>query len=648
MPYSYNKLGKDGRSSEAYKLQASASKQQSPEFRTTKTMAFELTRSVASYYNKGQMEPTNIIMLNQLDVLNSECMLKGNRMQAYVRKPCIPKHDVWLAENKSLIVRKASLGANIRTIDGEVCDTYRDVCYKRGLLDDDNEYIEAIEEASHTASGYYLRSLFATMLITYSLSRPDDVWEKCWHYLIDGILYKQQNDQKNPDLVLSKSQLKNLALLEIENFLFRNNCTLRCFPTMPFPDDDDSVLSSTNRFMNEELAYDTEVMTSEFERLFISLTDEQRDVYNQIIEAVDQKRGGIFFVYGYGGTGKTFLWKTLSASIRSKRKIVLNVASSGIVSLLLEGGRTAHFRFLIPINLTDDSTCSIKRNPDICNLIKKTDLIIWDEAPMIHKHAFEALDRTLKDVIKDGNRSNCQHPFGGKVIVFGGDFRQILPVVQNGSRSDIVNASLSSSHIWTKCKVLRLTKNMRLTVGCQSSNSEDTIRFAEWLLELGEGKLGGDNDGNAIIEIPGDLLIRDSNDPISDLIDFVYPALLERCNDISYFQERAILAPLNEVVEEINDRFLSIFPGEEIEYLSSDSLDNSESVGPGFDSALHSPDFLNDHFLPELILLKTDFDLNQCLFLRVCYMVTCSTVSKIGGLMKTVVAGVVSNCGNPV
>ncbi|XP_076903110.1 uncharacterized protein LOC143558073 [Bidens hawaiensis] len=290
---------------------------------------------------------------------------------------------------------------DIRTVDGEVCATYRDACYKRGLLDDDNEYIEAIEETSHTASGYYLRSLFATMLITYSLSRPDDVWENCWHYLIDGILYKQQNDQKNLDLVLSETQLKNLALLEIENFLFRNNCTLRCFPTMPFPDDD-CILASTNRFMNEELAYDTEVMTGDFERLFISLTDEQRD------------------------------------------------------------------------------------------LINKTDLIIWDEGPMIHKHAFEALDRTLKDVIKDGNCSNCQHPFGGKVIVFGGDFRQILPVVQHGSRSDIVNDSLSSSHIWTKCKVLRLTKNMRLTVGCQSSNLEDTIRFVEWLLELGEGKLGGD------------------------------------------------------------------------------------------------------------------------------------------------------------
>ncbi|XP_076930362.1 uncharacterized protein LOC143595134 [Bidens hawaiensis] len=61
---------------------------------------------------------------------------------------------------------------DIRTVDGVVCETFRDACYKRGLLDDDKEYKEAIEKASHTSTRYYLRNLFATMLITYSLSRP--------------------------------------------------------------------------------------------------------------------------------------------------------------------------------------------------------------------------------------------------------------------------------------------------------------------------------------------------------------------------------------------------------------------------------------------------------------------------------------------
>ncbi|XP_076909337.1 uncharacterized protein LOC143566550, partial [Bidens hawaiensis] len=216
------------------------------------------------------------------DVLN-KTTIGSSRFTAWIE--CNKKCDI-----AQSLVRAPKCFEDIRTVDGEVCATYRDACYKRGLLDEDNEYIEAIEEASHTASGYYLRNLFATMLITYSLSSLDDVWEKTWEYLIDGILYKQQFEQKNKDLLLSESQLKNLSLLEIQNFLLRNNCNLRCFPTMPFPDDD-SITASTNRFMNEELLYDTQVMTGEFERLYNSLTDEQRNAYNEIMEAVDEKKG---------------------------------------------------------------------------------------------------------------------------------------------------------------------------------------------------------------------------------------------------------------------------------------------------------------------------------------------------------------------
>ncbi|XP_076961115.1 uncharacterized protein LOC143637662 [Bidens hawaiensis] len=111
--------------------------------------------------------------------------------------------------------------------------------------------------------------------------------------------------------------------------------------------------------------------------------------------------------------------------------------------------------------------------------------------------------------------------FGGKVVVLGGDFRQILLVVQNGTRNECVNATISSSYIWSKCKVLTLTKNMRLTVGSQMTDSVEIKQFADWLLDIGEGNLGGPNDGEATITIPDDLLIKHSLDPMSDLIDFV-------------------------------------------------------------------------------------------------------------------------------
>ncbi|XP_076889972.1 uncharacterized protein LOC143540898 [Bidens hawaiensis] len=135
--------------------------------------------------------------------------------------------------------------------------------------------------------------------------------------------------------------------------------------------------------------------------------------------------------------------------------------------------------------------------------------------------------------------------------------------------------------------------NMRLTVGSQMTNTLEIQKFVDWLLDIGEGNLGGPNDGEATISILDDLLIKHSLDPMSDLIDFVYPSMLERFNDLTYFQERALLAHLNEVVQEINDRMLSYFPGQEMEYLSSDSIDEVERVLEDFDPTLYSPDFLN-------------------------------------------------------
>lgn len=82
---------------------------------------------------------------------------------------------------------------------------------------------------------------------------------------------------------------------------------------------------------------------------------------------------------------------------------------------------------------------------------------------MTHKHYFEALDRTLRDIM--GNNPNSNSIFSGKVIVFGGDFRQILPVVPRGIRSGIIHSPLNASYIWNDCEVLTLTINMRLQSG---------------------------------------------------------------------------------------------------------------------------------------------------------------------------------------
>jgi len=79
---------------------------------------------------------------------------------------------------------------------------------------------------------------------------------------------------------------------------------------------------------------------------------------------------------------------------------VLTVASSGIAYLLLLGGKTTHSRFKISIDLHDESTCNITQQMKVAKLVRKVDLIIWDEALMMHCRAFEDVDQTLRDLMQ--------------------------------------------------------------------------------------------------------------------------------------------------------------------------------------------------------------------------------------------------------
>ena len=90
-----------------------------------------------------------------------------------------------------------------------------------------------------------------------------------------------------------------------------------------------------------------------------------------------------------------YIWREMSASLRSRDEIVLSVASSGITALLISGRRTTHLRFAIPINVDEYSTCDIRSEDPLADLIQRAKLIIWDEAHMMHKYCFEVVDRTL-------------------------------------------------------------------------------------------------------------------------------------------------------------------------------------------------------------------------------------------------------------
>ena len=122
-----------------------------------------------------------------------------------------------------------------------------------------------------------------------------------------------------------------------------------------------------------------------------------------------------FFISAPDGYGKTFLMETILSSVQSMGKVALAVASSGIAAELLEGERTAHSCFEIPIQISDESVWSILLKSTHAQLMKSTALICWDEVLMSNKQHIKCVDRSLRDVCR------VDKLFGGVTVVFGGN-----------------------------------------------------------------------------------------------------------------------------------------------------------------------------------------------------------------------------------
>jgi hypothetical protein len=167
-----------------------------------------------------------------------------------------------------------------------------------------------------------------------------------------------------------------------------------------------------------------------------NLNPEQVSSYMEIIEHVINRKGRVFFVDGPEGTGKTFLYKCLIATVCLEGLIVVATATSGIATSIMPGGRTAHLVFKILIKISDGSICKFSNQSDTADLLRRAALIIWDEVAMSKWQFVETLDRSMQDIM------GCELPFGGKVMVFGGDFRQVPPIVPRGTRAQIMDATL--------------------------------------------------------------------------------------------------------------------------------------------------------------------------------------------------------------
>jgi hypothetical protein len=192
-------------------------------------------------------------------------------------------------------------------------------------------------------------------------------------------------------------------------------------------------------------------------------------------------------------------------------------------------------------------------------------LIIWDEFPTLNRLCFEAVDRTLQDICDKQDVL-----FGGIPVVLGGDFAQIAPVVKNGNRAAIVDASIKKSSIWTKVITINLRTNMRIR-----GTSPNDIHFKEWLNQATYSSALQNRD----ISIPSYISQTNSLD---HFISLVYPpqALQEIVNNPTFFYRSAILATRNDTVDDLNEKVLDLMPGHSVTLCSADLVDTSDDVFP--------------------------------------------------------------------
>nr|XP_043619656.1 uncharacterized protein LOC122591453 [Erigeron canadensis] len=250
---------------------------------------------------------------------------------------------------------------DIRTVSGVTYDSYRLACEKLGLIGDDKEWSQTLSEASNWATSPELRSLFIHMLLFCEISNPLALWTKHWQKIGEDIIYQVSHVSSVSSPTALSCDIREYILYELE-VLLKSNSKSHSLSDFGLPLPTKSLLSPlTNRLVLEQKTYDREALCIEHTTLHSALNSEQLHIYNHVCNNLNNSSQILLFIYGHGGSGKTFLWKTIISALRSTGKIVLAVAASGIASLLLPGGRTTHSRFKIPLDLTEKSIYHIKK-----------------------------------------------------------------------------------------------------------------------------------------------------------------------------------------------------------------------------------------------------------------------------------------------
>ena len=304
-------------------------------------------------------------------------------------------------------------------MDGTECSTFKAACDRLGLLASDEEHHQCLTEASIFKTAHALRVLFVTIIIHSQPTDPLELFLQHKHNLFEDCAH-QLTLAPYRIAYPTDVQVEAFGLSKLASLVEQQGHTMEALG-LPTPSAEANHLA-VSALLAEERSYDCIELERFLASALATANPEQRSAWDHVCNNVTAGSGALFFLDGPGGTGKTFVEKLCLASVRQRQGIALAVASSGVASLLLPGGRTAHSRFKIPVSVGPESTCPVSSQSSLASLLRATELIIWDEAVMQHVDCFHAVDRMLRDV------RDVPHWFGGITVLFAGEFRCDLDV----------------------------------------------------------------------------------------------------------------------------------------------------------------------------------------------------------------------------
>lgn len=228
--------------------------------------------------------------------------------------------------------------SDLRTVSGVTYPSFKSACLALGLLEDDVEWKQCLDDAIVYQLPKQLRNLFALILSECHPADPQALWNTYKNSLCDGLLHELQHSTLQlPGITLDQSIAEDYGLFLLEEkILMSTGNTLDKYhmtrPLYPWH----SIIG--NRLIAAQRFHGTAAITlaQKANRNYLQMNAEQKHAFDVICNAVQTNQGGVFFLNGPAGTGKTFCYNTICYHIRGQGKIVLCVASSGIAALLLQ------------------------------------------------------------------------------------------------------------------------------------------------------------------------------------------------------------------------------------------------------------------------------------------------------------------------